>query len=128
MSLSFLFIFCYVVYYYFNSSPTVRFCFLFLLLQFSHPAEVTTLHFLLSYLISVDILKSLIPTNVIVMELFLVLNLKFCLYFWNPIFIFEIQPSILGSQMSPHVMYGSASLFALSYLSLSRGIVSPIIV
>ena len=30
--------------------------------------------------------------------------------------------------MSPHVMYGSASLFALFYLSLSRGIVSCIIV
>ena len=41
----------------------------------------------------------------------------------NPIFKFGILFSILGSKMSPSVMYGSASLFALSYLGLSRGIV-----
>ena len=34
----------------------------------------------------------------------------------------------LESQMNPHVMHGSASLFTLSYLCLSRGIVSCIIV
>ena len=68
----------------------------------------------------------MISGNDILTNLLLTLILIFCPYFWNPASDYNILFSILGSQMSPHVMYGSARLSALSYLSLSSSIVSCI--
>ena len=69
---------------------------------------------------------SLISGNDILTDLLLTSILISCPYFWNPASDFNIPSSILESQMSPHVMYSSAGLPTLSYLSLSSGIVSHI--